>query len=198
MTYRSAVLAVLVVGASAAQAASVELSTAVDLAALTPGETFTLAVRGEGFALPVVGGGFDLSYDADVLQYLGVSIDTGVWILGGPPVPPTPSAPDAEGVRAVKGVYFNTFSFNPPAGLPVGSFAIGTLQFQALGVGTSEVVLSASPSFPFASTGGVAITGITYDSVSASVSQVPVPASLPLLVSALGGLAAWGRRRRVG
>ena len=91
------------------------------------------------------------------------------------------------GINAITGdVFFNTLSTNPPAGLPIGNFNIGILQFTAVGLGAVDIALGPG-TLKWATTGGVEITDISYGPpLSAAV--VPVPAALPLLGSTLVGL----------
>ncbi len=185
MRINSLLFSALLTSVSAVEAASVDYSSTDDLTSLAPGEGFSIQVRGSGFTVPVVGGAFAVSFDQPgIAQLYDAIIDTSVFNLGG-------------GISGGTGdVFFNAFSLDP-AGLPVGSFNIGTLVFTSSGVGSVDIALGPG-TLKWSTTGGDEITDITYGQPLSAV-VVPVPAALPLLGSALVALGFTGltlRRRK--
>lgn len=147
------------------------------------GDSFSVQVQASGFPDRIYGGGYNLAFDPGILQLDGISIPAN-WEF----TRSTGLLDPASGT--VSDVYFNTFV------APIkGDFLTATLQFKAVGVGTSAITLSGSPSFPFGDEYGNPVA-VTYIHGSATVAAVPEPSSLVL---ALGGMACLGlmaRRRR--
>jgi hypothetical protein len=153
------------------------------------GQPFTLTLEGNGFTQPLDGGGVNLQFDPGVLQLESVTVDTAVWDFA----PANGTIDNGSGV--VSDILFNAF-FNPS---PLGNFDIATVQFLAVGAGSSSLLLSPSASNPF-STGGVILNpgaDFTFDSASIVVTPVPLPGSLGLLGSAVLALAVAGVGRRL-
>lgn len=150
------------------------------------GEIFTLEVMALDFPT-TVGGGANLYFDASVVNVLAVNIDTDMWNFGSTGV--------YEGTidntaGSVTGILMNTFP-----GVPAGDFVAFTIDFQAMGVGTSTLVLTDHALNPWADDFGNAINP-DYIPGEISVSAVPLPAALWLLLSGLGGLGLVRKRRQ--
>jgi hypothetical protein len=144
------------------------------------GDVFSVDVMASGFADAVVGGGFDFSYDTAVLSLQGVSF--------GPEWDPLASNAGTHDATtgAISGLFFNTFT-----GSPAGSFLTATLSFRAIGLGTSALTVTANPLFPFAN---LAAEEVPFDVASGSVTAVPEPATMGLLLAGLGVVGVMGGR----
>jgi len=152
---------------------------------VNPGDSFALLVRGSGFTDNVVGGGFDLSFDPNVLALTSVSIDTVVWEF-------VSSSGQIDNVLGkLSDVYFNSFK----SVLPTGDFSVATLQFTAKAGGNSLVQMSASPSFPFANDLAEVIA-VSFVPAGVTVSAVPEPGSMALLLAGLLTVGGLKRLRR--
>jgi hypothetical protein len=150
---------------------------------VTQGDSFAVQVRGESFTDNVVGGGFSMSYDRAVLSLASVVVNTTVWDFSS-------SAGLIDNTTGnLTDVFFNTIA----ATLPTGNFAIATLNFLAVGEGTSALVLRASPTFPFANDLAEVIE-VSFGTGSVNVSAVPEPAAWMSML--LGGLMLPLLRRR--
>lgn len=173
-------------GALSAQAAGSLIITPVD-SLVGPGDSFALMVSGSGFDDKVVGGGFNLSFDASVLSLTSVSVDTLVWEF----VSSNGLIDNTAGT--LSDVYFNSFK----AQLPTGDFTVATLQFSAKAGGSSAIVLSASPNFPFANDLADVIS-VDYQTARVTVSAVPEPSHWALMLAGLTGIGWLTRGRRAG
>lgn len=146
-------------------------------------DSFSLIVQGSDFS-PFVGGGLNMSFDASVLNISSVTINTTVFDF----------AVDAGIVDNNFGRLLNT-SFNSFAGAS-GDFDIMTINFTAVGAGSSELILSESLLWVFADTSGNLIGDqISYASAMVNVQPVPVPAALWLFGSGMITLSWFARRR---
>lgn len=138
------------------------------------GATFTLDLIGTGFAGGTDGGGVNVAFDASVLNVLSVSLDP-IWDVWAD----TGTIDNSGG--SITGIDFSTFSSMP------SDFTIGSIQFQAIGAGASG--LSLTESFGI---GGFALSGepqtVSFLDGSISVTAVPLPAALWLMLSGLTAL----------
>ena len=142
------------------------------------GAVFDLEVIGTGF--PVTqGGGFNLGFDAAVLQVNSVSIDGNVWDF----VNDNGVIDNVAG--NVSAVLVSAFP-----GVGSGDFTVATIEFLAIGLGSSGIALSEAAANLWGS-GGLPISP-TFDS-SGQVTVVPVPAGIWLFGSALLALSGIGR-----
>jgi hypothetical protein len=165
---------------------------ALNLISLTPvvddvsvGETVLVLVQMQ-FDDSTIGGGIEVLFDQSILEFSGFDFDPG---LGDDPafrlMPSTP----APGQPLVLG--FGEFS-----GLG-GTRDIGTLRFEALGLGVANLTAADNglPVGPFVS----AVSPpdlLLVDFEGSTVTVVPEPGTLALLILGSGGLLLHGSRRR--
>jgi hypothetical protein len=150
-------------------------------------DTIFLDIIGSDFGSNVDGGGVNFAYDSSVLSVTSVSINEAVWDFGATGIS-TGAIDNVAGT--VDGIMVNTFANVS------GSFTVATIEFLAIGVGTSDLILSELGLNPWAS-GGSAINP-TMASGSLTViesSLVPVPAAVWLFGSGLLGLVGMARRK---
>jgi len=167
---------------SIAQAATVSFaSTPVNV---VTGQTFTLDLVGTDFNNGTLdGGGLNIGFDSSVITVTSVSVNTVDWEFFS-----TDGTIDNSG-GSVNGITFNSFETR------TGNLLFATVEFLAVGEGSSALSLSEFNLNPFAS-GGSAYTGLAFDQLgSVNVSAVPVPAAAWLFGSALVGLAGVKRRK---
>ena len=173
----------LFAGANAAGAAQVSLLPAVQTVSV--GEVFQLTIEGSGFVDNLDGGGLDLGFDPNVLQINGPATVDASWEFAS-------DGGSAGGPGVWKDIVFNTFSHAIN-----GTFPIATVSFTALqaSAGTPVVLSlnSGAAENPFGSGGNV--VPVTFAGATIKVQAVPLPASLWLVVGALGAVV---RKRRPG
>lgn len=147
------------------------------------GDVFSLDVNASNFANPISGGGFELSFDASVLRLDSVVIPTS-WEFarnGG-------LIDNASGT--LSDAYFATF-LAPKA----GAFAVGTLNFSAIGVGSSSITLSANALQPFVEDVTSDLPVVAFTPGLVNVAAVPEPSSVAMVLAGIG-LVGWSARRR--
>lgn len=142
----------------------------------TVGDTFSVDFQATGFPDKVFGGGYDLAFDPAILKLDAITIPAS-WEFF------TSTGTLNAAAGTVTDINFNTFV------APIkGDFLTASAKFTAIGVGTSPITLSESGSFPFGNELGNAVA-VTYVNGSATVTAVPEPGSLALV---LGGMACVG------
>jgi len=146
------------------------------------GESFSVALQGTGFADKIFGGGYNIAFDPSILQLSDITIPSS-WEFA-----VSKGALNAA-AGTVTDVYFNTF-VAPIA----GDFLTATLNFKAIGAGTSAITLSESGSFPFGDEFGNAVP-VTY--VGGTVTAVPEPGTIGMVLAGIACLG-WTARRRQG
>lgn len=172
--------AALAVGAAQAQSLSVSPSPKDVLI----GEAFSLEVQASGFANPIIGGGFELNFDPTILQLNTVTIPAN-WEFAR-------SGGTIDNVAGtVKDAFFATFSA-PKA----GAFLTGTLNFTAVGLGSSAVTLSANAGQPFIEDGTLDAVSPIFKAGLVNVAAVPEPSTMALVLAGTGLMAVMGRRRK--
>lgn len=145
-----------------------------------PGQAFAVQVRGASFTDNVVGGGFNMSFDASLLSLASVVMASATWDFN-----TNPGTTD-NAAGTLSNVFFNAFNK-----LPTGDFDVATLNFVAKGPGLATLVLSASPSFPFAND---LAEVIDVNFGTGSVNVVPEPATWASMLLGVA-LLPWMRRR---
>lgn len=154
-----------------------------------------------------LGGGTDIWYDSSVLQFVGWSFDAGLSSDNpnfrlDPTNCLTTSDPgcDADasefaGMAQLNGLAWGNDSGNGMSGPAV----IGQMVFQAIGIGVTDIFMAANDDGvsgdpgPFVSGNTFTVQDVTFSADSVTV--VPVPAAVWMLLSALGAL---GGVRRFG
>lgn len=177
----AAALLALAAGAHAQTANNVgftPVNTTVD-----PGATFAVQVRGTGFADTVIGGGFGFSYDPAVISLTSININRTVWEFAAG----TGLHDPASGT--VSDVFFASFNGVLPSS---GGFDIATLNFTAVGAGTSALALTPSADFPWVNA-AVEVLAVNYG--VGSVQVVPEPATWASFGLGLVALLPMLRRR---
>ena len=81
---------------------------------------------------------------------------------------------------------------------PAGDFVFATLTFTAIAIGSSELVLSTYDPLPLSTVGNGGFTPIdfTVENASVTVSAVPIPAAVWLLLSGIIGLFSVAKKKR--
>jgi len=148
------------------------------------GSVFSVDIIGTDFISNVDGGGVNLSFDQSMLNVLSVSIDESIWNFGSTGIS-TGTIDNAAGT--VDGIMVNTFAD------VAGDFVIATIEFEAIGLGSSFLSLTELGINPWASAGS--LINPTYESLQVDVSAIPVPAAVWLFGSGLIGLLGIARRK---
>ena len=156
-------------------------------ATIYAGDSFSLNITGSGFTSNVDGGGVNFTYDKNILNVTSVTIDEIVWDFGGAGIS---TGSIDNGAGTANGIMVNTFS------TVIGSFDVATIQFQAIGSGTSALNLTEYALNPWAS-GGSLIDPIMASNSLTVLQSVPVPAAVWLFGSGLIGLIGVARRKKV-
>jgi hypothetical protein len=169
---------------------SVQANT-IQLTNLTPadpygvGDNFFVDIVGTDFTSALDGGGLDVSFDATVINYVGISFDPMWNLLTG-----VGSVDNTSSTGLVDDIEFNQLAF-PPATL--ADFTIATLEFTTIDVGSSFISLALG-SNPFAY--DAAIVPVTLgDDINVDVTAVvPEPSTWMLMLLALLGVLAVSRK----
>jgi hypothetical protein len=175
-----ALAALIGLASAAAQAQTVSVSPAATT--VTVGTSFNLDLLATGFPNKIFGGAYNLSYDASILQLDDIVFPPS-WEFAVDKGTPGPAG-------TVSDIYFNTF-----AAPRSGDFLTSTLQFTAIGAGTSAITLTPSPSFPFGDE-FLNEVSVTFVPGSVTVTAVPEPSSLMLMLAGIGVAAVVASRRR--
>lgn len=150
-------------------------------------DTFSLTITGSGFTSNVDGGGANFSFNSSILNVTSVTIDETVWDFGGAGIS-TGSIDNAAGT--VNGIMVNTFS------VVSGNFDVATIEFLAVGSGTTALTLTEYGLNPWSSGGSLLNPTMADSLVTVSgVSAVPVPAAVWLFSSGILGLVGMARRK---
>jgi len=86
----------------------------------------------------------------------------------------------------------------PTMDWPIGDFVFATVVFTALGEGTTELALSTYDQLPLSTSGPHGLTPIDFGTMSTNVtvSAVPIPAAIWLLLSGIIGLFSVAHKKR--
>jgi hypothetical protein len=137
------------------------------------GEAFTVDIVGTDFPL-TQGGGFNLTYDPNIITATNVSIDDNLaWNF----VNSTGTIDSQNG--ALLDVIVSAFPGRS------GDFTVASIEFVAVGIGSSNLGISESALNPWASDGTLISPSLLSES---SVQVVPLPATFFLFGSGLIGL----------
>lgn len=172
-TLTTAVLATAL-SATTAQAQSIILSPSAST--IDVGDTVSVDLKGIGFTDATFGGGYNLSFDPSVVELVSFSIPSRWEFFRSSGLLDAASG-------TVTDVSFNTFS---PIG---GDFLTGTAVFRGVSAGFSAIDVKPSELFPFAKAGGDTIS-VAFNGAGITVSTVPEPDSLALLMVGVLGVAA--------
>jgi hypothetical protein len=173
--------AALLAFAAVAQAQTVSVTPSIT--DVKVGDSFSVDIAATGFPDKIFGGGYNLAFDPSVLQLSGITIPAS-WEFA------TSTGTLDAAAGTVTDVFFNTFV------APVkGDFLTASVQFKAIGAGTSSIAVSESGSFPFGNELGNAVA-VTYVNGTVNVAAVPEPTSLAMLLAGLGCVGALARRRQ--
>ena len=153
---------ILLASVTSVQAATVSLNNS--FLDVNQGDVFSLTVQGSGFP-DISGGGINFSFNSSVVQINSVTINTSVFTFASG----TGTLDNSMGTLI--DTYFNTFAGTG------SSFDIMTIDFEAIGVGSSSLLMSGSSMFPFADEFG-GVVDVTYESATINVSAVPLPAAV--------------------
>ena len=178
-SYKSYILFVLL-WSGFANASTITFEPQSNTAAL--GDIFTLDIVGIGFIENVDGGGINLAFDGSVLNVLSVTIDETVWDFGNTGIS-TGVLDNTSGT--IDGLMVNAFSD------VTGDFTVTSIEFQAIGFGSTLLTLSEFTLNPWASGGSVINPGY----IDGSVTVVPVPVAAWLFGSGLISLIGLARRK---
>ena len=150
------------------------------------------------FVVVTLGGAIDITYDPNVLSFAGFSFDSG--FLGPIADPALSVLPEdcftsgsAGGGCAVGDGELNALGFGNAFGIS-GLHTVGTLTFNATGLGTTFITMAMNDEPLGGFFSAVTLGPQDVQFFGAKVTVVPVPAALWLLLGALGMLG--GVRRR--
>ncbi len=183
MTHTRNLLATTALFLAVATSAQAQSVTALpSLSQVHLGDAFTVAIQATDFVDRIVGGGYNIAFDPTVLRLDGIDIPAN-WEFARS----TGTLDAATG--KVSDIYFNTYV------APIkGDFLTSTLRFTALSSGHSQITVSDSPSFPFGNEDALAVP-VNYLSGSVTVTAVPEPQTLSLMLAGMAIVGAVAARR---
>lgn len=152
-------------------------------------DSFFLDLVGTDFnAGTLDGGGVNISFDSSVLNVLNVSVNTTDWEFFS--TPGTIDNANNTGLGTISGISFNSFQDR------TGDLLFATIEFVAVGTGTSLIGLSEYLLNPFTTSNANPYPNLILDQTgSVTVQHLPIPAAGWLFVCALGFLASQVRRK---
>lgn len=150
------------------------------------GQSFSIGIVGDFTAAETIeGGGLDMVFNASIIHVTNVTVNTALFDFFSLPG----TIDNASGT--VAGVVFNTF-----AGAS-GNFLIATVDFTALAAGNTSLDFFESALNPFSSASAGPSLAVNFQPGNVTVTAVPLPAALSLMLSGLvscGWLARGNRR----
>ena len=166
-------------------AAAALISMENDPSNVVVGDVFSLDIIGSEFTMNPDGGGVNLFYDQDVLSVLSVSVDETVWDFD----VGISSGVINNTIGTVSGIMVNAWS-------DVGvDFVIASVEFQAIGVGVTDLIMTEYQSNPWASGGVLINPEFSQSSVTINNAVIPLPSALILFGSGLFSLIGYANRR---
>lgn len=161
-------------------AATVSLSPAPSI--IEQGDSFVLELVGSDFNNGSLdGGGVNISFDSSVINVTSVTVNSADWEF----FSTNGSIDNLFG--SVNGISFNSFQSR------TGDLQFASIEFVAVGLGSSELGLSEYDLNPFA-TGGSLYPNLILDQASSvTVQAVPLPAALWLFITGIGLFATQKR-----
>lgn len=168
--------------AAGAQAVSVSLETTPTPPDVIVGDTFEVALITSSDFGTFTGVNIDVTYDADILSYLGTTFD---------PVFDFAQNDQSEPPGAAGGTTVQNITAATLFGSGSGEATLATLTFEAVGVGAGAITVTG--------TAGQLVVGLDspFDqtvSVTATVAPIPLPSTALLLSGALLGLGVLRRK----
>lgn len=149
------------------------------------GQVFSLHIMGDFTPGEMIeGGGLNLAFDGLVVNVTNISVNTTLFDFYSDPG--TIDNPNGT----VTDIVFNTF-----AGAS-GIFRIATVDFNAVGLGSTALILTESSLNPFSSAVAMESLTVGFQSSSVMVAAVPLPATAWLFGSGLGIFGAFLKKRR--
>lgn len=187
--------------ASVSQAASLSIQPAEDLmGTVVQGNYFQVDIYMDFTDDPTIGGGFDILYDPSRVSYVNGSFLIAPTLDSDSAFTrdddPAASALNQVEVNAAEGKVIGA-AFGDFIGL-TGPSLVGSMTFLAENVGLASFGLSATENLSignFISTFTLEPQDVSFAGTSISISPIPVPAAVWLMLSGLAGLAAVMRRK---
>lgn len=135
-------------------------------------DIFSLDIIGTAFP-DTEGGGVNFTFDNTVVNVLSISIDGGFW-----------NFVNSTGTIDNPGENVNDILVSSFPAVSTSSFIVATVEFQAVGLGTTGLILTESSLNPWASGGNQINPDFVAGSIT--VTAVPLPAAIWLFSGALG------------
>jgi hypothetical protein len=192
--FRIVLALIAAMAAAPAAAATLSLRPSADLTMLTVGDRFTVEiVFDDGGGAGLTGLGVDINFDETVVAYdFGGTRFNANFQMKNPGM-----AHASADVRNLNAALSTMFFGTPIAG---GDAVLATLSFEAVGAGATAIAFTAASTMvPLARLQDMTALNptLSLDAVvsAAGSTVIPLPATLPMLLTGLGGLAALRRRR---
>lgn len=181
--------------AGPAAAVSIEGVASTDLSGLGVGDSFSITLTTSSDFPDYIGGVFSLTYDADVLTYVGIDFENPPWDMTQDQVG---DATGASGSTTIADITFGALWGEGGASEPIGA-----VLFEAVGAGVSDIAFVSSGTGSGFTPLNMANPDFHADlpTLTATVTAptpIPLPAGVWLTASGLAALGAAGWSRRAG